>query len=60
MSVSVKTLKAFSGPDGRFKKDVEIQLPADRANWLVEQGFVERVDKPKAAPKAAKKSEPDS
>jgi len=63
MKTTVKTLCAFTCPEGRYKKGILIAVAADRAEYLVAHGFaapVERVAPKsprarKAAPKATAK-----
>jgi len=53
MSISLIALQSFSGPDGKFAKDEPFEAPADRAKWLTENGYAERVTKAEAAEAAA-------
>jgi len=44
MKVTVRTLQAFSGPDGRHPKGACIPVAPERAQWLIENGFAAAVD----------------
>lgn len=42
----LKALQTFSGPDGRHQKGAEFTVRAERADWLVENRYAERIDAP--------------
>lgn len=45
MSIRLIALQSFSGPDGNFAKDETFGRPADRAKFLTDNGYAERLDK---------------
>ena len=51
-TVRVKVKRAFTTPDGRQRSEGEVlDFPAGYARYLISEGYVERVTRPRPKPK---------